>query len=378
MKTETLNDSLENPDTLTKYKTASDIAQKVLEKIKKKCVNGSVIIDLCKEGDMLIEEEIEEVFKDKKITKGIAFPTCISPNEIAVHFCPLSSDPESSKILQQGDLVKISLGVQIDGFAGFLGDTIVVGGGEVEGRKADVLMAAHLASEVAIRMIKPGNTNWEVSKAIDKITDDFGCKPCEGTIMYQQERNVIDGNKKIVLNPNESQRKQHDTHTFEVNEIYGVDILVSTGDGKVRKMNIRTSIFKKTNTTYSLKLKASRQIFTQISKKFGSFPFTIRALEDEKKARMGITECANHNLFSPYDCLYEKEGEFVARFFTTIALTKNGTIKLAGPAAPDIKKIKTEKKLEDLTLCKLLETPLKKKKASATSSKHSSTKLTSA
>lgn len=35
-----------------------------------------------------------------------------------------------------------------------------------------------------------------------------------------------------------------------------------------------------------------------------------RAFEDEKKARMGVVECAKHELLQPFNVLYEKEGEF--------------------------------------------------------------------
>jgi len=56
-------------------------------------------------------------------------------------------------------------------------------------------------------------------------------------------------------------------------------------------------------------LKASRLVYKEISQTFGSFPFPIRALEDEKKARMGILECAKHQLVTPYDIYQEKEGK---------------------------------------------------------------------
>jgi hypothetical protein len=52
-------------------------------------------------------------------------------------------------------------------------------------------------------------------------------------------------------------------------------------------------------------------------------------------------------------------GEYVAQFQTTIALTKNGTVKLSGPAALDLDKVKSEKKLEDEELLKLIAEPLK-------------------
>jgi hypothetical protein len=61
----------------------------------------------------------------------------------------------------------------------------------------------------------------------------------------------------------------------------------------------------------------------------------------------------------------------VAQFQTTVAITKNGTVRLSGPAALDTEKVKSEKKLEDEELLKLIAEPLKagksknkKKKAS--------------
>ena len=56
-------------------------------------------------------------------------------------------------------------------------------------------------------------------------------------------------------------------------------------------------------------------------------------------------------------------GEYIAQFQTTIALTKNGTVRLAGPAALDTSKIKSEKKLEDEELLKIIAEPLKAGKA---------------
>jgi len=89
--------------------------------------------------------------------------------------------------LKVGDVVKISFGAHIDGFAGILADTIIVPEKageepEINGRKADVLMAAWLASEAAIRLVKPGAKNFAVTDAVGKIADAFGCKPLEGAL----------------------------------------------------------------------------------------------------------------------------------------------------------------------------------------------------
>lgn len=55
------------------------------------------------------------------------------------------------------------LGVHIDGFIAQVAHTLVVGGKPVEGRKADVILAAYNAIQGALRTIKPGNTNYDVS-----------------------------------------------------------------------------------------------------------------------------------------------------------------------------------------------------------------------
>jgi hypothetical protein len=57
-----------------------------------------------------------------------------------------------------------------------------------------------------------------------------------GMLSCQQEQNVIDGKRRIVLNPTEAQRREFDTVTFAEGEVWGIDVLVSSGeDGKVRK-----------------------------------------------------------------------------------------------------------------------------------------------
>lgn len=37
-----------------------------------------------------------------------------------------------------------------------------------------------------------------------------------------------------------------------------------------------------------------------MNKRFTTFPFTLRALDDEKQARMGVVECLKHDLLHPY------------------------------------------------------------------------------
>jgi hypothetical protein len=74
---------------------------------------------------------------------------------------------------------------------------------------------------------------------------------------------------------------------------------------QAREEESRTTIYSRVSeVTYQLKMKTSRAVFTQVQQKAGAFPFNIRMLEDEKRARMGLQEAVQHGLVRPYDVQY--------------------------------------------------------------------------
>ncbi|CAA7266948.1 unnamed protein product [Cyclocybe aegerita] len=359
---------------LTKYKTAADIIHNVTKKLLELAVEGAKVIDLCIEGDKLIEEGTGAVYnkamKGVRVSKGIAFPTCISVNNTVAHFSPLESDPLSSQVLSKGDVVKIQLGAHIDGFASVSAETIVVGASvenPVTGRRADVVKAAWTAAEAAMRTLKVGNKNWAVTEIVGRTSAAWNCKPVEGMLSCQQTQNVIDGKKRIILNPSEGQKRDFEAATFGENEVYGIDILISSGeDGKARLEESRTTIFQRdSSVTYQLKMKNSRAVFSEVQKKAGAFPFNIRTLEDEKRARMGLQEAVQHSLVKPYEVIYSPANTFVAGFHFTIALLPAGPSLITHPPIwykPEL--FKTDRELEDEELKSLLARNLRENKKS--------------
>ncbi|ESO09959.1 hypothetical protein HELRODRAFT_156370 [Helobdella robusta] len=330
--TENEEDTIAKDIVVTKYKMAAEIVNDVLKKLIEKCETNAKIQDLCDLGDQLLTEQTNKVFKTKKdMKKGIAFPTCISVNNCICHFSPLKSEADS--FLKEGDLVKIDLGAHIDGFIAVVAHSLIVGAtpeNKATGRKADVVLAAHLASEVALRLVKPGSEVYSVTDAIQKATECYKCKPIEGMVSHQLQKHVIDGKKTIVQNPSEALRKEYEKCEFEVHEVYAIDVIVSTGEGKGRESDIRTTVYKKKDTIYNLKMKASRQFYSEVEKKYGVMPFTLRSFEDEIKAKMGVVECVKHQLVEPFNVLFERENEFVAQFKFTVLLMPNGPMKITG------------------------------------------------
>ena len=71
-------------------------------------------------------------------------------------------------------------------------------------------------------------------------------------------------------------------------------------------MDTRVSVYKKTDETYQLKLKASRMFYSEVTHKYGSMPFNLRNFEDEKKAKLGVTECVNPVSYTHLD-VYKRQ-----------------------------------------------------------------------
>jgi len=341
------DDILNNPDAVTKYKLAGDIANRVLAQLVKETVPGKVIVDLCTLGDKLITEAVSTQYNKGKVEKGVAFPTSFSVNNCLGHFSPLVGDTATIK---EGDLVKVDLGVHLDGFIALGAHTFVAlepanATQPVTGRKADVICAAHYAAECAHRLIKPGNKNTQVTEMISKVASQFGCEAVEGVLSHQMKRFVIDGNNVIINKANVDQKV--DEFEFEEGQVYAVDIVMSTGEGKARELESRTTIYKRAvDQNYLLKLQAARYVFNEVNNRFPTLPFTLRAL-DEKRARLGITECVKHDLVIPYPVLYEKDNEFVAQFKFTVMILPSSTQRLTSHPLPYVS---SEKKIEDPTI----------------------------
>jgi len=347
--------TLANPEVVDKYKAAATVANAALAHVASLCQPGASVIDICKAGDDFIEAETAKVYAKKKFLRGISFPTCISVNNTVCNFSPLSSD--SPVVLQEGDVVKIDLGAHFDGFPSQVGHTIVATANPqqpIVGKRADVICAAHFAGECALRLCRPGNKASQITKTIKDVSQVFGCNPVVGFRSYQVDQNVVEGEKSIA---NCADDEEIEDCTFEENEVYIIDILMSTGEGKAKPGDAKTTVYKKTDNIYNLKLAASRYVITEVSKRFGQLPFTLRAL-DEKRGRLGIVECLKNNLVEDYPVVYEQEGEFVAQFKFTVLLLPNSIQKLN---AYNLPYVQSEHNITDPGLSSILSMGLKRK-----------------
>jgi curved DNA binding protein len=372
--------SLANPDTLTKYKTAGQIAEKVLAQVAALCVPGAKIVELCEQGDKLIEEEVEKVYRGKKVAKGSAHPVTVSSSSLITPYTPLKGDEAEAAVeIQEGEPVKIQLGAQIDLFGAIVCNTVFARAADaasepVTGREADLALATYFANELLLRLLLPPGllatgTDEEKAKAVaakplpqskitallERVTRAYECNLVESTTSWLFERDEIESTKKIVLSPGEGAKGDG---VPAVGEVWGVEVGVSLGSGKVKILEQRPTLHRRSTTAYQLTRPTSRKILSEVNKKFHHFPFSLRQLESERDAKSGVVECVRSNIFRAYEVVGDKDAAPVARLLTTVAITKNGLTRLSGPPPLDLSQYQSDKKIEDEEVLKILEQPL--------------------
>jgi len=350
---------LSNSDVCTKYQEASKIVNLALTGLVSQCLTGATIIELCKFGTTVIETQTSKLYNKKvngvAVEKGVAFPVCISVNEIICNHSPLET--EELLPLKAGDIVKIDLGCHIDGYIAVSAHTLVVSEGDspptINPELGNVAVAAYNAMLVAASSIKAGASNSDVTSVVERVAANYGVSSISTVRMHQMKRYVIDGVKEVALKePTPEDIDEGDEKvpecTFEQGEVYAIDVALTTGDGKVRAGDLRTTVFKRNvEANYRLKMKASRYVLSEVDKKFPTLPFTLRHFEEERQAKMGITECVAHGLVTPYPSLHEKTESTVAHFKCTVLLLPSGTSKVTGLPLPSY--FGTEKKPDEET-----------------------------
>jgi len=352
---------LSNSDVCTKYQEASKIVNLALTGLAAQCLAGAKVVDLCKFGTTVIETQAKKLFakkvNGKAVERGVAFPVCVSVNDVICNRSPLPSEDE--EVLKPGDIVKIDLGCHIDGYISVAAHTLVVSEENtnappaIDEETGNVAVAAYQAMLISAAAIKAGVKNSEVTAAVRRVADAYGVNAISSVRMHQMKRFVIDGVKEVALRdptPDEVDEGEErvDACEFEQAEVYAVDVAMSAGDGKPRPGTLRTTVFKRNvEANYRLKMKNSRYLLSEVDKKFPTLPFTLSHFEDEKMAKLGVTECVSHGLLTPYPVLHEQKNTKVAHFKCTVLLLPSGTLRVTGLDMPDY--FKTDKEPDEET-----------------------------
>ena len=202
---------------LEDYLKAGNIAGEVRENVRKTDWIGSTLAEICD----YVESEI--------IKRGAkcALPVNTSMNEIAAHY---TAEPNDPKTVSDTDLVKIDLGVQINGY---IADTAVTV--NYDPQYDQMVQTAEDALQNAMSMIKAGVKSKDVGRTIQKTIQDMGFKPIANLSGHSLDQYTIHAGKTV---PN---MWTIGSFSFSENEAYACEPFVTTKNalGFVRNGKIK-------------------------------------------------------------------------------------------------------------------------------------------
>ncbi|KAJ3357928.1 Proliferation-associated protein 2G4 [Allomyces javanicus] len=344
----TLQNNLSDPTVMGKYRLAADICNAVMRELLELVVPGASTADLCQHGDDLIVQKCAAA-GFKSVRKGVALPTSVNVNNTVQHYAPVADDDENHPgyVLQENDLVKVELGVHIDGYACTAGHTTILNPNTdfpTTGAVADVVTAAHFAAEMAWRMIKPGRAASEIHEAMTRIASAYKCVPVRGTYSTRIQRYTLDAGNHLynAIDPEATDADGHkikqEDFQFSVNEAYDVQIYLastthtSTGDAVItdtdsaptRAVGHPTLYHRDPNARHTLRVAAARKLISHITQAAETYPVTTASLDTS--LRFGLKECTTHGLLVPRNVTRTADGTAVAAFRFTVLLLPSGQV----------------------------------------------------
>jgi len=290
---------------LQDYINAGKIASEVRENARRKNHVGSTLEEICNS----IEKEI--------MNKGAkcAFPVNVSLNEIAAHY---TAEPNDKITVKDTDLLKIDLGVQINGH---IADTAVT---VCYDPKYDFLVqAAEAALREAMSIIKVGAKSSDVGKTIENTTKQMGGIPIANLSGHSLEQYTIHAGKSV---PN---IWSIGSFSFQSTEAYACEPFVTTSDGSgfVREGKIR-NIFSLV-TRKRTKDDDANKMIDVIWQKFNMLPFALRWFipeYDEKTARELLERLIKYKVVRSYPILVEANEQRVAQAEHTFIPQENSVL----------------------------------------------------
>ena len=294
-------------DVLLKYQKAGKIAVQVREEAKRIVREGMPIIDLCEKTESLI----------RSMGGKPAFPCNVSINEVAAHY---TSPPHDKRTIPQGSIVKVDIGVHIDGY---IVDTAVTVNFNPE--YEPLVQAAQEALKKAIEILRPGLFTSQFGSAIQKTIERRCLKPVSNLTGHKIERYSLHAGKSL---PNVFHVS---TARVDVGEVYGVEpfVTVADADGRVESGS-EAHIFRFLKQK-PLKNPHTKQLLSCIKENFQALPFSERWLQQcvqPEHYETAFSElCSSKSLMS-YPVFVEASGKPVAQAEHTVLIVKDGCLVL--------------------------------------------------
>jgi len=211
-----------------------------------------------------VAEEIEGFIRSQGARP--AFPVNISVNWEAAHYTP---SPEDDRRLQTGDVVKLDLGAQVDGFLSDTAVTVEIGAG----RYGPLIRASREALLRAEALLRPGRETGSLAREIEQEIHRHGFKPVRDLTGHTIERYLLHAGKSL---PNAS---GFPSTVLREGEVVALEPFATNGEGHIENGPFGNIVrFRGPPPPEPAEL-------GELYRRFSTLPFCARWIEDEDLRR---------------------------------------------------------------------------------------------
>src|SRR3989337_861377 len=267
-------------------------------------------VSLCRDGTSLLDiaERIEAHMRSRGAPP--AFPTCISLDQVAAHYSPLHDDRLA---LRRGNVVKLDLGAQVDGYIADTAVTVEVG----TRNWTDLIKASEVALETAIEVCRPKTPTRLLGAAIERAIESYGFKPISNLTGHTIEKYKLHAGKSV---PNVGGVGED---VIEAGDTLAIEPFATNGGGKVEG--------RKTGNVYRLvRMRevtpaATNEFLKQIEANFHTLPFAGRWCHAlDRKAAVHLSRLLRAGLVMTYEALLEVGGGLGSQTEHPMIVHENG------------------------------------------------------
>ncbi len=245
---------LYDDEAIEKFKISGNILRETREEMRNFVKENMPIIDICEKAEGLIR---------RKGGKP-AFPCNVSINEVTAHY---TSPPGDKSIIPPNSLVKVDIGVHVDGY---VTDTAFTACFNSEYKT--MVTTAEAALKSAIDNIKAEVTPGKIGGIIETTIKNRGFKPIQNLTGHSVGRYLIHAGTSI---PNVHQVT---LSKFKTGEVFAIEPFVTTPDaGAVVEDYPQKTIFR-LQKPKSAKNPNAKKLLKYIEDNFRTLPFTERWL----------------------------------------------------------------------------------------------------
>ena len=288
-----------------------------LEEIEKWREAGKLARDALHFGKELIQQDkkmldVTERIETYVLENGgeLAFPTNLAVNNVGAHWTPSS---KSEDVFIKGDLVKLDVGVHIDGYIGDNALSVEIG----TTKYTKMIEASREALNAAIDVATAGVNVGVIGHAVQDKIEQYGYRPIANLTGHRIKRYNLHSGISIPS------IKERGGPNLSNGDIIAIEPFVTDGAGRVGGK--RNSNIYHLRQIRKIRDEKATDLMIEIRDRYKGLPFAERWLHNiQSDARKGLQKLMRAGIVSYYPVLDELGNGMVSQSEHTLLITNNG------------------------------------------------------